>query len=194
VTFHAPEDRPDLYDNVVVSGQTWRGLVEVEGAERATEIQINKGKGSSGATVSVQGEGLAEPKLHFKLWKGYDYSSGSPARCDYFAEWDVFRKIFQKSKDPKNPIALTIEHPYFELAGIKSCVVKKVGQPKRQSSGIAIVTVELVEYRAPEKQKTGVTPASKAPAEAEKPKTEIQRREETKQRELDDLMKIAESL
>jgi len=188
----SPKKWPRAFDNIVCGGQKWQGIVIVEDCDREYEIQTNKAKGSSGASTNPQGAKLAEPKLTFVLWEGWQYSRGSaPVWVDYFAEWEKYRPIFAKSTDPKNPTAIVIEHVFFELAGIKSCVVKRVRQPKIQSDGRVFATVELLEYQAPKKVSSGaISRETKAPDKSDgKPKTAAQQKLDEKSQELESLTK-----
>lgn len=145
MTLLVPQDNPYDYDVIRVAGQFWGGICLVEGCEKIYDWQKNKGKKASGATLNFGGPDLAEPKLTFVLWKGVD----GLGYADWFAEWDKFRAVFDISVDQDDPRALPIEHPQFALAGIKSVVVKKIGDMKIQSDGRVHIEVDTIEFRKP---------------------------------------------
>ena len=174
----SPTAEPEIWDGVEVAGRKWPGLVEVDGCEQIFEWQKNKGKGSDGATVNYQGADLAEPKLTFRLWRGYD----GGAWVDYFELWQEYKKVFSIPVSDKQPNAVTIVHPQFALAGIGAVVVKKIGDIKFKSEAgdDATVTVELLVYRKP--KPAGGTPKAAAKDKSswfskkanQRPKTDIE--------------------
>lgn len=176
MTVPSPTAAPEVWDGVTVAGRTWPGLVEVDGCEQIFEWQKNKGKGSDGATVNYQGADLAEPKLTFRLWRGYD----GGAWVDYFELWQEYKKVFSIPVSDKQPNAVTIEHPQFALASIGAVVVKKIGDIKFKSEAgdDGTVTVDLLVYRKP--KPAGGTPkgASKDKSgkggNGDRPKTDIE--------------------
>lgn len=172
MTLPTPWRDPLAYDQPIIGGRKWFGVAKVEGCERATELQKNKGKGSDGATVNMLGDDLAEPSITFIMWDGWDEAGHA---VNYFASWEDYKAIFAPPKDRKNPVALTIEHPKFQLAGIKAVLVKKVGDLVTDAStGIGSVKVDFMEYRKP-KPSLG-TPKTAADAKGgpgQKPKSAI---------------------
>jgi hypothetical protein len=194
MTLSTPWRNPLAYDQPIIGGRKWFGVAKVEGCERATELQKNKGKGSDGATVNMLGDDLAEPSITFTLWEGWDEAGNW---VNYFAAWDEYQSIFAPPKDRKNPVALTIEHPVFELAGIKAVLVKKVGTlTLDRATGVGTVKVEFMEYRKP-KPSLG-TPKSASDVKGgsgQKPKTWVDIQNEHEAAELEkDTQKFKEAL
>lgn len=133
------------WDQPIIGGRKWSGIATVEGCDREVDVQIDKGKGSSGASTKIQGEKLAEPKITFLLYRGVDHSGVN--FVDYFAEWESFKGVFELPLDDKNPQAITVEHPQFANNGIRACIVKKMGDLRPEPDGRVSITVELVEFR-----------------------------------------------
>ncbi len=155
MTLVAPDDDPESWDTVTVGGRRWPGQARVSDCKRSWDWEKKKGKGSDGATTSLQGGDLAEPKITFKLWKGWD----GLTRCDYFAAWDQYKGVFETTVADKNQVALTVLHPQFVHNKIRGVVMKEMGDIVVASDGSATVTVALIEFRKP-------TPRSGSPKSA----------------------------
>lgn len=172
MTISVPWEDPLAYDQPIIAGRKWPGVARVQGCDRAHEWQVNKAQGSEGATTTLLGAGLAEPKITFKIWKGYDGLKW----VDYFAEWDSYRTVFDRTVAGKKAEAIVVEHPQFSHNKIRAVVMKRMGDLVPQPDGSAEVTVELLEYRKP-KPKLG-SPASagkdKGGKPGEKPKSEVE--------------------
>ncbi len=168
MTLLVPSENPYEYDIIQIAGQWWAGICLVEGCEKIYGWQKNKGKKASGATLNFDGPDLAEPKLTFVLWKGIDGQN----YADWFAEWDKFRSVFDVSVDEDEPRALAIEHPQFALAGIRSVVVKKIGDMEIQPDGRVHVTVETIEFRKPKPITGSGTPKQEGKSDGKKKKLE----------------------
>lgn len=164
MTLIAPDDDPESWDTVTVGGRRWPGQARVSDCERAWDWEKKKGKGSDGATTSLQGGDLAEPKITFKLWKGWD----GLTRCDYFAEWDNYKGVFESTVADKTQTAVIVDHPQFVHNKIRGVVMKKMGDIVFASDGSATVTVALLEYRKP-KPSSGSPKAAGRPAGPSKP-------------------------
>lgn len=147
MTFVGPTLDPDAWSKPVITGKRWRGDCRVDGCDRANDWEKKKGKGTDGATTTYQGADLAEPKITFIMWRGFD----GLEFVDYFTEWAEYKKLFEMPAGTKDPVALVIEHPQFALAKIKGCVVKKVGDLKVFPGGRGECTVEFLEFRKPKK-------------------------------------------
>lgn len=151
-----PRTVPALYDFAVIAGRKTPGVAIVSGFKLPWEWEKKKGKGSSGASVTSQGEDLSDGTLKLLLWR----SGGSQDDgIDDFAEWDDLREylILQIRGGGKDPKALDFTHPYTTDLGISSVYVKSIGQVTREGNrGLHSVTIELGQFRAP--QKAGGTP------------------------------------
>lgn len=166
---------PLSWDQPIIAGRRWPGIARVEGCERGYEWQVNKGKGTDGATTAYQGGTLAKPKITFELWIGYYQDSW----CDFFAEWEAYKTVFEMSftgsgaknaSGGKDPVALKLEHPQATHNKIMACVVEKIGDIKLTGPCRGTVTVELLEYRKPT-PKVGGTPKQSTTSKGTAPGT-----------------------
>lgn len=167
MTLVSPSRRNGLaYDQPIIGGRKWPGVCRVEGCDRTIDVQKKKAQGSDGAKIEIGGEDLAEPKLTFVLWDGWDDLNAS--RVNYFTVWEDYRTVFEFTVDPKDPKAITFEHPKAAHAGITAFVLKKIGDPKILPEGIVEITVETVQYKKPT-SRGGSGSSPDAATEANKP-------------------------
>lgn len=190
MTIAVPWEDPLSYDQPICAGRKWPGVARVEGCARVHDWQVNAANGSEGATTTLKGGGLAKPKITFRLWKGYD----GLAWVDYFAAWETFKEVFERTVTGKDPQAITIEHPQFQHNKIRAVVLAQMGDLVPMPDGSAEVTVELLEYKKPKPKiatpKAGGKEKGKGEgAKGDRPKTEVELEIEKINKENDALMK-----
>lgn len=168
---------PDPDDVIVVASVTSPGIAEIsDSAGRVFKWDKKEAKGSSGATLTYQGEDLATFDVTFSFW---DWATQKD-------DWEAFRKVLEASADAKRPTGIDIYHSELDAIGIRSVVVTKLGKVKRRSDGLRTVVVSFSQYRAP--SKAGGTPnGSKANAAAGKKAEPV----DPVDAEIDNLMKQA---
>lgn len=143
-----PVDLPEVYDDFPIAGLSSPGRAKVSQAAQSFDWDVKKGKGSSGATVTYQGRAPAEFEVAFYLWLP-----------EHFSAWKTYSAVLTKGQaDSKNIAALDVSHPYLAQLGIKSVVVKSVGQlePQRDGDTLHVATVKFIEYVKP--KASGGTP------------------------------------
>lgn len=169
------------YEQPVIAGNRWPGTARVEGCEREWDWQVDKAKGTEGASTTLQGSGLAEPKITFKMWRGWDGLTW----VDYFSDWPRFKQLFEATVAGKDPSAIVIEQPQFFHNRIRGVVLKKMGDLKFVDDNMAEVTVELLEFAKPKprppaspkaaaKGKGGAAAAGGAGGPAARQKTDVE--------------------
>ena len=138
-----PDEVPELFDVLVIAGVESPGLCTVE-SSRPFDWDVKKGKGSSGATSTYQGKGLAKVKVTLRLWK--DYETGVDHYGDYLTRF--LPVLFDVTQDSK-PQAVDVYHPYLAALGISSCTVEEISTPKNNGQGVREVQIDLLEFRQP---------------------------------------------
>lgn len=149
-----PIDNPDAYDVITLAGQVSPGIAEVSSAKRQYEWDIKKPKGSSGGSMTFQGEALSAFKVKFKLWLP-----------EHFAAWAGFRLLLEKSPAAKEPTALTIQHPDLDELGIRDVTVLEIGGRVHEGKGLHSYIVDFSKYA--EAKKAGGTPKGSKAAGAQ---------------------------
>lgn len=150
---------PALYDAVIIGGIVSPGKATVAGFARAYEWDVKKGKGSSGATITAQGEAPAKGTITLTLWEG----GFGPDGRDHFAEWDAMRQLLAQPSG-KTITAHDIFHPYLQDVGVTSIVVEELGTVEPKGGGLYEVAIKALEYKPP--KKTGGTPGKSKPVTA----------------------------
>lgn len=133
-------------DYVVIDGVKSPGVAVITGASLTRSWDKRKGYGTTGATLVYTGEDLAEFTIEFQFW---DWLGGQRDEWVTFAK-DVLVKP-PTGKFPRYPKAQQIKH--WQLndppISISAVVVKKVGQPEQDETGLVTVKVDFSQYRAP---------------------------------------------
>lgn len=148
-----PLDDAEIFDHIVIAGTTSPGVATVTGASRAYDWDVKKGKGSSGATVTFQGEPPAKFKVSLKLW-----------RPEHFGAWDKLREILKTAQKGKKVEALDVVHPYLADLDVHAVVVETIGQLEHAGKGLFTVEISLLEYKPPKKVGGGTPKTYKAAA------------------------------
>lgn len=146
-----PFDSPDLWGAVLLSGRALPGIIlSVDGAIRPYEWQISKGIGSTGATSTFRGEGLAESiKIVLAAHKRSD-----------FADLASMRKYIAPRKGVRPP-SFAVKNPIINFNEINKVSIKEIGQPKYAGKGCYwTLELEFLEYRPP----VPITPGPAEPA------------------------------
>jgi hypothetical protein len=124
-------------DYFTINGQRSPGLAVISDASQPEKWEERQGYGLSGAVPIYRGRGLAKPVATIRLATPKD-----------FTDWYVFRKLLARAPNARVPRALSIWHPWLQLADIKAVVVEHLGQPDYdEASGIYTVTVKFLEFR-----------------------------------------------
>lgn len=107
------------------------------------------GTGISGATVTFNGEGLAEFVGRIQLgWEG----RGLPSREEQWAQWIEWSKVLLPPSE-KNPNALRIWYPNLDLLPKPITAVIVVGNgpegPKQVADGVYEWSIPFMQFRRP---------------------------------------------
>ncbi len=132
-------------DKIVIAGSASPGKATVKNLETASEWDIRKGYGFSGATVIYMGESLVKFLVEFEFWLDAQY-----------AEWQAYAKRFfskpTRSPVPGQVLALGIKHPLLnaEPYNVDKVVRTTVSGLEQDEYGLWTVSVGFLQYRPPQ--------------------------------------------
>ena len=132
----SPWDYPEAYRSIILNDKPSPGLcVECYGSN-PRKWDKKDGVGLTGATVSFNGEGLAEFPARIQLgWEG----RGFPSRAEQWNQWFVWAALLRPPTE-KDPDALRIWYPTLDLLPVPITSVVVVGDgpkgPKQVADGV----------------------------------------------------------
>lgn len=151
----SPDDDPQSYSTIVLGTMRSPGTVKLSGHDRMKNWDVQKAKGSTGASSKLNGDDIGTFKATFYL---VDDGSAPPGQGQ-FDQWDKFEKLVRSLTDASKPIALSIYHPDLARQQFTEVSNAGVGGFARDDNGGATIVVSFIEYKPPKKK-----PASAAQA------------------------------
>jgi hypothetical protein len=141
-----PLERGDDLDFIVLGITPSPGKVVLSGHDRWKNWDIQKAKGTTGATSKLNGDDVGTFTATFFLAED-DLSA--PADENDFDRWEEFQRLIESMTAGPTPVALPIYHP--DLARNKFTEVSSggVGGMVYDGKGGASVVVKFVEYKPP---------------------------------------------
>jgi len=136
----SPYNNPKAYDHLYLCGEKSPGIIDdIDGLDNPRVWEEKKAAGSSGATITFQGDGLCEFTVRLRFWTQKD-----------FDDWEVWKRLLESPKS-KSQNALDIVHPRLAqlVTPITSVVVTNVTAPKGTLLSGDIVTISFKQYRKP---------------------------------------------
>jgi hypothetical protein len=178
---------PFEFDYVTVAGQVSPGLCVVSGAGLKEGWEIKTGKGIAGATLTRTHRPPIEFSLEFTLWDEGSWDA-----------WEAFEPVFEYDPVKKIGNAVSISHPLLSLRHITSAVTKEIGQRTHHGGGLWTVKIDMIQYSPPAKKNatgtpTGATSSSSGGGTAPGANTPQPTAQDEQQKEIDRLVKIAQS-
>lgn len=125
------------HNYVVVAGIPSPGRAQFTGVSTNYKWDSQPSYGMSGATQIFRGRDISKFTLTITMW-----------RREHFVQWAIFAKLLEPPS-PTKPLVVSMSHPVLAAAGISAIAVESVGQPERQSNGLWVATIKLMEYRPP---------------------------------------------
>jgi hypothetical protein len=183
-----PFDDPREFDYVTVAGQVSPGVCVVSGAGLKEGWEVKTGKGIKGATLTRTHRPPIEFTLEFTL---YD--------ADTWDAWEAFESVFEYDPVKKTGNAVEISHPLLARRHITSAVTKELGQPVYDPAATWWkVKIDMIQYSPPPKKNAtgtpgGSTSSSASTGGAPGAKTPQLSAQDEQQKEIDRLLKIAQS-
>lgn len=128
----------DAWDELVIAGVRFLGVVEVTGAKRSVRVDERNRRGANGAPVSIHGRELAKPKLTLKAW-----DEAGVAQLEAIAE-----RVFPVARTARHN-AVAVEHPALAFHGITQVLVTEVDGPEVDDTNLTTLSLSCHEYRPP---------------------------------------------
>lgn len=153
----APHTHPDLYKSIYIGGVLSPGKVTLSGFDRDHDWDVQKAKGSTGATTVNRGPANGGFVASFYL-----------ADLEDLSAWDDFQTMLAASVEGAKPKALAAYHPDLVRNKILDVVVKSIGGFTHDGKGGATVVCKFIEYRPP-KAKPAVKAGAAAKAQPKAP-------------------------
>lgn len=137
----------------------------IKGFKRETGWDIKKGKGTSGATLTLKDRPPCEGTITLQLiGPGGFYSFGGSYPSTDFQDWDAFVSlVLSISPAQQKAQGLSFYYPGLASIGLTSVVVKDYSPPDHVGRGLYLATINLIEWSPPPPVSIVSTPASKAP-------------------------------
>lgn len=161
-------DNEDLYNVILLGGQTSPGKVTLSGHNRKVTWDVKEGQGISGATTTLKSIPPIEFTASFYLL--YDVAQG----LNDFDAWPAFQALIDATVASSTPSAIDIYHPDLasQVPPITSVVKSEVGGFVYDGKGGATIAVKFQEYRPP-KAKGGTTSGSKSGPKQDDPNADV---------------------
>lgn len=142
-----PLRTPSVFNYVLIDGIPTPGLCEVTGADYDQDVEIKQGKGSAGASITVNGEKGVEFKITVKLFTAAQY--------DAYDEIDL---RLRNSKDKAK--AVPVNHPWLEWRNITSAITQKAGQRVHKGGGLYEAEIAMVGFKPPPPRNATYSPTA----------------------------------
>lgn len=149
----------DAWDEITIAGLRFDGVAEVTGAKRLLRVDQRNARGSRGASLSIHGRKLAEPKIELKAWT-----------AEQLAQIEtIIERAFPSTRTSRHD-AVTVDHPALAFHGITQLLVTEVDGPETDDKNLVTCTLSCVEFHPPP---TRPATASRRPAAATEAPTDI---------------------
>lgn len=136
-----PYDFPEAYSRIILGTTPSPGTVTLTAVGRPKNWNIQRAKGSTGASTSLEGDDPGEFTADFYL---ADDSDGSQ-----FNDWEVFQRLLESTVNGPTPKALPVYHPDLARAGYSEVTLKGISGPVHDGRGGATYTVQFLEFLPP---------------------------------------------
>lgn len=138
-----PTDDDESWDTILLGSLRSPGVVTLTGHDRMKNWNVQKAKGTTGASSKLDGDDIGTFKASFYL-----VDDGS-AEVSQFDRWDEFERLVKSTTDGAKPVALPIYHP--DLARNLFTEVSNGGVSGfvHDGKGGVTVTVTFIEYKPP---------------------------------------------
>lgn len=147
-----PFINPDNFDYFLLGGRKSPGLAKISGAAKVSKYQVNKPKGSTGASLTYDGRDLTKFKASIKL-----------ITADEYSQWQDFSALLKKEPNSKDPKAIEFYHPFItDELGVSAVVVEQFTQPEESGANEITVNIDFLEYAPPKASTSNISGSNKA--------------------------------
>lgn len=154
-----PWDFPTAWRTIFLNDLASPGLCVECAGSNPRKWDKKDGAGTTGASVTFNGDGLAEFSVRIQLgWEGRGFAS----REEQWNQWSTW-SLMLKTPTTKNPGALRIWHPSLDLLPIPICavIVQDVKGPKQVDSGVWEWEIAFQQFRRPKAATAGTPKGAK---------------------------------
>ncbi len=118
------------------------GICVLSGWDRKHGVDVKKGKGSKGATITFTDFPPVEGEIEFFLWDNGSLGTGH----NHFYEWSLFLPLLKIDPTKKSPQAINIFHPALDDLGISSVLCVEIGPLMRGAGLMYSSKCKFLEY------------------------------------------------
>ncbi|MBX3131641.1 MAG: hypothetical protein KF718_33300 [Polyangiaceae bacterium] len=134
------DEDPESWDTVVIGGVVLPGVAGPEGVKSPRDLDVQKAKGKTKATVKDNGNPPRKPKI---VWR---FDATDPVQ--WAAAMRAIDEVIEPRKETKTLSPVEVIHPLFARHQIRTCLIQDYDGPIIEH-GLATVTIELLEYEKP---------------------------------------------
>ena len=139
-----PHDSPEVFSVLVLGTATSPGKVTITGHDRKPDWDIQKAKGSSGASTK-----LSDPKPPGGFKATFELATAEEVEA-----WDAFQAVVESTFMGPTPVALPCYHPDLARNGYTEVVGASIGGLTCDRKGLSKVVVDFQEYCPPKPKPT----------------------------------------
>ncbi len=144
-----PIANPNAWDVFTIQGQDTPGYCEVTGFKRAVEWDVKSGKGTAGATETVNGLPPAKGTVKFYAWRVSD-----------FTRWDIILPLLKYDPTKKTKQANEVFYPSLADINVSSVNIESIGAWEHQGGGMYTREIEMLEFAPAPNASAVATPTS----------------------------------
>lgn len=137
----SPYTNAEAYDKLVLGTIPSPGVVTISGHDDTTPWKINSAKGTTGASMTRNGQDPRTFDASFLLVTDAD-----------FDDWESFQAVVDSLSAAPKPFALAVYHPDLARQRFTEVTKAMVGGMVHDGRGGATVKVKFIEYKPPKKR------------------------------------------
>lgn len=151
----------DEHSVIVLGTMRSPGVVTLSGHDRPKDWDVQKAKGTTGASSNLNGDPIGQFQASFYLAD----DGADPGQPTDFDLWEDFQRVIESMTNGQTPAALPIYHPDLARNHITEVSNAGIMGMVHDGRGGATVVVKFIEYKPPKPKKSkkaSAKPGSKA--------------------------------
>ncbi len=154
----SPFELGEELDFIVLGDTPSPGLVKLSGHDRFKDWDVQKAKGTTGASSNLNGDPIGQFTATFFL-AAFGPKGEASGDCE---NWDNCRRLIESRTSGPVPIALPIYHPDLAANGFTEVSSGGISGAVHDGLGGVSYTVKFIEYRPPKPKPSGKAKAKPA--------------------------------